>query len=164
MSEPGTETELHRLLEDRGETLATAESLTGGQLAALLTSVPGSSAWFVGGVVSYATDLKLRLLEVPPDVVDGVGVVSAECAAAMAVGVRRLCRSTYGVATTGVAGPAEQEGKPVGTVYIGVAGPDGAQAHRLSLDGSRGEIQDATCRRAVDFLTGFVGREDTPVG
>lgn len=156
--------ELHRALEEREATLATAESLTGGQLAMRITAVPGSSAFFVGGVVSYATELKVRLLEVAQEIVDGPGVVSAECAAAMADGVRRLCRATYALATTGVAGPAEQEGKPVGTVYVGAAGPGGTETVRLELEGSREQIQEATCRRAMGLLLDIVRREETPVG
>ena len=116
---------VHDLLKERGETVATAESLTGGQLAALLTAAPGASATFLGGVVSYATEVKIDVLGVDPGLVERHGVVSAECARSMARGVRELMRSTYAVSTTGVAGPEEQEGKPPGTVYVGVAGPRG---------------------------------------
>ena len=98
-------------LAGRGETLATAESLTGGQLSARLTDVPGASRCFVGGVVSYATRVKVSLLGVPAEVVEEYGVVSEECAAAMAHGVRDRLAATYGLATTGVAGPDSQEGQ-----------------------------------------------------
>ncbi|MDO9354446.1 MAG: nicotinamide-nucleotide amidohydrolase family protein, partial [Solirubrobacteraceae bacterium] len=97
-------------------TLATAESLTGGRVAASLTAVPGASEVFRGGVVAYASDVKVDVLGVPADVVATVGVVSAACAEAMARGVRSLTGASYAVATTGVAGPGEQEGKPPGTV------------------------------------------------
>ncbi len=117
--------------------------------AALLTEIPGSSEVFRGGVVAYATDVKIAVLDVPEAVVEQYGVVSAECARAMARGVRRLTGATYGVSTTGVAGPDEQEGKPVGTVYVGVAGPDGDSAVALELVGDRASIQDRTCREAV---------------
>jgi nicotinamide-nucleotide amidase len=137
-------------------TLATAESLTGGRLAVLVTEVPGSSAVYLGGVVSYATALKIALLDVPEDLVERYGVVSAECAGAMARGVRGLTGATYGLSTTGVAGPDEQEGKPVGTVYVGVAGPDGDSALALELVGDRATIQERTCREALDALLATV--------
>ena len=142
-------TEVVRLLRSHGATAASAESLTGGRLAALLTEIPGSSEVFRGGVVAYATDVKIAVLEVPVAVVDQHGVVSAECAREMARGVRRLTGATYGVSTTGVAGPDEQEGKPVGTVYVGVVGPDGDSVVALELVGDRATIQDRTCREAV---------------
>ena len=97
--------QVHALLREQGATVATAESLTGGQLAARLTSVPGASASYVGGVVSYATSVKTGVLGVPVDLVARHGVVSAECARAMASGVRRLLGSSYALSTTGVAGP-----------------------------------------------------------
>jgi nicotinamide-nucleotide amidase len=142
-------TEVVDLLRRQGATIATAESLTGGRLAALLTEIPGSSEVYRGGVVAYATGMKIDVLEVPETVVDKHGVVSADCARAMARGVRRLAGTAYGVSTTGVAGPEEQEGKPVGTVYVGVAGPDGDSAVALELVGDRGSIQDRTCREAL---------------
>jgi nicotinamide-nucleotide amidase len=110
-------------LTARADTLAVAESLTGGMLAASLTGVPGASAVFRGGVAAYATDVKTTLLDVPDEAVRSVGVVSAEVAEAMAHGARRRLGSTYALSTTGVAGPDPQEGKPVGTVFVAVAGP-----------------------------------------
>ena len=104
-----------------GHTLAVAESLTGGLLAASLTDVPGASAVFRGGVCAYATDLKSALLDVPQDVVGAAGVVSGEVARAMARGARGRLAATYALGTTGVAGPDEQEGRPVGTVFVAVA-------------------------------------------
>jgi nicotinamide-nucleotide amidase len=131
-------------------TLATAESLTGGQLAVLMTEIPGSSNVYRGGVVAYATELKIEVLGVEESVVERYGVVSAECAVAMARGVRLLTGATYGVSTTGVAGPEQQEGKPVGSVFIAVAGPDGREAVlALELNGDRAEIQDRTCEEAM---------------
>lgn len=144
-------------LEARGSTLAVAESLTGGLLAGLLTSVAGASAVVRGGVVAYASDVKVSLLGVPASVVDEHGVVSAACASAMAEGVRDVLRATYGLSTTGVAGPDTQEGRPVGTVYVGVAGPDGASAVELHLAGDRAAIRGATCERAVQALLSALG-------
>lgn len=155
---------VHDLLLERGATVATAESLTGGQLAALLTAAPGASDTFLGGVVSYATEMKVEVLGVPEDVVKRHGVVSAECAVAMARGVRRLTGATYAVSTTGVAGPAEQEGKPPGTVFVGLAGPGGVSALSLELVGDRSAIQDRTCSEALSALADVVREEETALG
>lgn len=146
--------ELLDVLRGRQQTLSVAESLTGGRLAAAVTAVPGASAVFLGGVVSYATDLKVRLLGVPASLVEQHGVVSAECARAMATGVRDLTGSTYALSTTGVAGPDSQDGHPVGTVFVGIAGPDGVVAESLVLPGDRLQVVDETVRRAVATLVG----------
>ena len=134
---PASAADLHALLRTAGASVATAESLTGGRLAALLTSVPGASATYVGGVVTYATELKQSLLGVPEALVAEHGVVSAPCARAMARGARALTGATYALATTGVAGPDRQEGHPPGTVYVALAGPDGDRAVALELGGER---------------------------
>jgi PncC family amidohydrolase len=145
------------LLAGRGETLATAESLTGGLLSARLTDVPGASRSFVGGVVSYATRVKVSALGVPPAVVQEHGVVSEECALAMASGVRDRFEASWGVATTGVAGPDLQDGLPVGTVWVAVALPHGgAEARRLSLSGGRAAIRAAACEAALALLADLV--------
>jgi nicotinamide-nucleotide amidase len=154
----------HSLLESRGATVAAAESLTGGRLSALLSEVPGSSSTFVGGVVSYATEMKIEVLGVPQDVVDRHGVVSGECAIAMARGVRALTGATYGLSTTGVAGPAEQEGKPPGTVYVGLAGPGGVSAVSLELVGDRAKIIQRTCEEALSTLVDALREEETSLG
>ena len=104
-------------------TIAAAESLTGGLVAAALTSVAGSSACFRGGIVSYATDLKVDLLGVDPDLLLRVGPVDADVARQMAHGVATACRSDIGVSTTGVAGPTQQNGVDVGTVFVAVSSP-----------------------------------------
>jgi PncC family amidohydrolase len=147
---------VHGLLLEGGQTVATAESLTGGRLGMLLTETPGSSATYLGGVVAYATALKVSLLGVPESLVENHGVVSGECARAMARGVRALTGATYGVSTTGVAGPDEQEGRPAGTVFVGVAGPDGESVAALELAGSRYEIRDRTCAEALAALADTV--------
>ena len=139
-------------LRDAGASVATAESLTGGRLAARLTEVPGSSVVYAGGVVSYQTHIKVEVLGVPQDVVDTHGVVSAECASAMADGARRLLGTAYALSTTGVAGPERQEDQPVGTVFVGLAGPAGTRALALDLSGDRAEIQEQTVRSAVAAL------------
>ena len=148
------------VLAARGETLATAESLTGGMLSSLLTDVPGASRSFVGGVVSYATRVKVSVLDVPADVVERHGVVSEECAAAMARGVRRRLDATWAMATTGVAGPDAQEGRAVGTVWVAVAGPDGTGTRQLALEGDRDEIRRGSCRAVLQVLADRLGPED----
>lgn len=140
---------LQALLFARGETVCCAESLTGGSLAVILTETPGSSGVFRGGVVSYATEVKREVLGVTAE-----KVISAECAAQMAAGVRALIGADWALSTTGVAGPESQEGEPVGTVFVGIAGPSGARAIQLSLEGSREEIRKATCQAALRELIG----------
>jgi nicotinamide-nucleotide amidase len=142
-------------LRERGETLATAESLTGGMLGSLITSIPGASDVYVGGVVSYSTDVKERLLHVSPSTISAYGVVSAESALHMAHGAQELMGSTWAVATTGVAGPEEQEGKPVGLVYVAVAGP-GDDVRELRLDGDRAAIRTRSCEEALLLLEGLL--------
>jgi PncC family amidohydrolase len=140
------------LLERRVETLATAESVTGGRLAAALTGVPGASRSYLGGVVSYATSVKEVLLGVPEALVAEHGVISAECALAMAHGAVRATGATWAVATTGVAGPDRQEGHPPGTVHVGLVGPGVARTLALELVGGRAQIQDRACREALSAL------------
>jgi PncC family amidohydrolase len=155
---------VHERLRQRGATLATAESLTGGRLAALLTSVPGSSETYVGGVVSYATSLKVDLLGVPEAVIATHGVVSAECARAMATGAQRATGATYAVSTTGVAGPGPQDGVAAGTVYVAVAGPAGVTALALELVGGRDAVQDRTCQEALSAVSAMLDGEETGLG
>jgi nicotinamide-nucleotide amidase len=152
------------LLRAAGATLATAESLTGGRLAAAVTSVPGASASYLGGFVTYATQLKESLLDVPRAIVEEYGVVSGECARAMAAGCRAATGATYALATTGVAGPDVQEGKPVGTVYVGLSGPDGETVLTMELIGDRPRIQDRACREALSALCGILRGEQPPLG
>jgi len=145
-------------------TVATAESLTGGLLGALITTVPGASVVYRGGVIAYATELKIDLLGVPHDVVEQYGVVSAECAEGMAAGVRSRTGASYGLSTTGVAGPDAQEGKPVGTVYVGVAGPGWSRSVRLDLPGDRQAIREGACAQALALLLDSLAREETSLG
>jgi PncC family amidohydrolase len=155
MDAPGPElaAAVHQRLLARGESVGCAESLTGGELAALLSGTPGASATFRGGVVSYATEVKRRLLGVT-----AAQVVSADCAAQMALGVRALLDVDWALSTTGVAGPDKQDDRPVGTVYVGVAGPPGGvQVHRLSLSGDRAGIRNAACAAAIGALGDELG-------
>ncbi|MGH3137841.1 MAG: nicotinamide-nucleotide amidohydrolase family protein [Gaiellaceae bacterium] len=126
----------------RGLTLATAESCTGGMVAARLTGVPGASDVFLGSVVAYANAVKTGELDVPQDVLDLHGAVSAETAAAMAHGVRSRLGADIGVAVTGVAGPdGGTEEKPVGLIFVHAVGPDGEEARRTELPGDREMIR-----------------------
>jgi nicotinamide-nucleotide amidase len=130
-----------RRLAERGETFATAESLTGGLVAATVVEIPGVSSVFRGGVVVYATDLKAALAGVPEDLLAERGPVDPDVALALAAGVRRRCAADWGLATTGVAGPDPQDGKPVGTVFVAVDGPSGGTVRALQLAGNRTVIR-----------------------
>jgi nicotinamide-nucleotide amidase len=137
----------------QGLRLATAESCTGGMVAARLTDVPGSSVSFVGGVVSYADEVKRSELDVPAELLATHGAVSAEVAAAMAEGARRRLGADLAVAVTGVAGPdGGTPEKPVGRVYLHVAGPDGSLARMLDLPGERAQIRVRATVTALHML------------
>lgn len=160
--EPAIEhvTALIKVMASRGITVAVAESLTGGLVAAELTRAAGSSAVVRGGVVAYATDLKHELLGVDGDLLTTVGPVHADVAGQMASGVAAKLGATIGLSTTGVAGPDSQGGHAVGTVYVGLAVAGQITTHALSLTGSREQIRRVTVdaclellRDAVDTLT-----------
>jgi nicotinamide-nucleotide amidase len=153
-------------LAGRGETLAVAESLTGGLVAGCLTAAQGSSRAFRGAVTAYATDVKRDVLGVDGDLLDERGAVDAEVARRMAEGVRQVMHADWGVATTGVAGPDEQDGKPVGLVYVAVAGPgpDGSggadgrvRARELQLDGDRSSVRKGAVLAALKLLREDMG-------
>ncbi|MFC3690166.1 nicotinamide-nucleotide amidohydrolase family protein [Aquipuribacter hungaricus] len=140
-----------RRLVGAGTTLGVAESLTGGALSAALVSVPGASAAYRGAVVAYATDLKAAVLGVPQDLLDAHGAVHPDVAAAMAAGAARVTGSTWGLATTGVAGPTPQDGRPVGAVHVAVAGPV-ARVQSLRLPGGREQVRRASTAAALRLL------------
>jgi nicotinamide-nucleotide amidase len=144
--------ELVQALIARGETLAVAESLTGGALAAALVDVPGVSGAFRGGIVAYATELKHALLGVDAGLLAREGAVHPEVARQMADGVRRALGTTWGVATTGVAGPDPQDGRPPGRVFVAVTGPSTSLVEPLQLDGDRAAVRAATVGVALDLL------------
>jgi nicotinamide-nucleotide amidase len=148
-----------RVLRRRGLTLAVAESLTGGLLAATLVEIPGVSAVFRGGLVVYATDLKHTLAGVSQSLLDLRGPVDPEVAGELAAGARERCVADWGLATTGVAGPDPQDGKPVGLVYIAAAGPSGSAVRELRLSGSRAQIRAETVATVLDLLVDALGRE-----
>jgi nicotinamide-nucleotide amidase len=136
------------LLRSAGATVAVAESLTGGLLGGELSKTPGSSDVFVGGVIAYASSVKRSLLGVP----ESVPAVSADAASAMAAGVRERLGATYALSLTGVAGPAEQDGHPVGTVFCGLAGPAGVSARALRLPGDRPLVRSYAVTAALNLL------------
>lgn len=138
-------------LRRAGQTVAVAESCTGGLLGAALTDVPGSSAYFLGGVIAYADQVKLELLGVSPQVVRREGAVSAAVAAAMAEGARRLLKADIGVSITGVAGPDAEDSKPVGLTFIGLAAPT-AQTHRYQWTGDRWDNRRKSVMAALELL------------
>lgn len=150
---------LKRLVE-RGETLAVAESLTGGLVAAELTSVPGASQSFRGSVTAYATALKRDVLGVDGALLADRGAVDPDVALAMAAGVRLTLGADWGVSTTGVAGPEPQDGKPVGAVYVAVSGPGGVQkVAELRLNGDRADIRRESVRSLLELLSGELGED-----
>lgn len=142
--------ELVRAFTDRGLTLATAESLTGGLVSGAVTGIAGSSAVLRGGVTAYATDVKASLLGVDADLLAREGAVHPEVARQMSLGIRRLLGADVGVATTGVAGPGPQDGMPAGLVYIAAAGPDGRTAvEECRFEGGRANVRQETVLRAL---------------
>ena len=145
--------DVHGALRARGATLAVAESLTGGLLGAALTDLAGSSATFRGGVVAYATELKTSLLDVDPALLRRHGAVHPEVAVAMARGAAARLRATYGLATTGVAGPDPADGRAPGEVHVALAGPgigrSGDLVLSLQLDGGRDDVRREAVRRAL---------------
>jgi len=127
-----------RLLREKGNTVSFAESCTGGYLSHLLTSIPGSSDYYIGSSISYANEVKSKFLGVDPEVIYEKGAVSEEVALAMAKGVRSKLGSTWAVSTTGVAGPGGgSPDKPVGTIWIGLDGPSGSFAKKFNFAGDR---------------------------
>ena len=132
------ESAIGEILKATGKTLSTAESCTGGMISSLITSVPGSSEYFLGSVTSYANSVKENVLGVPSKIIEEYGAVSSECVSAMAEGVRRLTGSDYSVATSGIAGPGGgSDQKPVGTVWIGVSSHMGTETFSLRFNSDR---------------------------
>lgn len=141
------------LAESAAATIAAAESCSGGEVAHRLTSVPGSSAYFLGSIVAYANEAKAALLGVPQAVLDSVGAVSEPSARAMAEGARRAFGADYAVATTGIAGPGGATArKPVGLVYVALAGPDGTECHVHHFAGDRAAVVNAAAGAALHLL------------
>lgn len=148
------------LLKAYGKTLSTAESCTGGMISSLITSVPGSSEYFLGSVTSYANGVKENVLGVPVEIIAEHGAVSSECVAAMAEGVRRITSSDYSVATSGIAGPGGgSEEKPVGTVWIGVSSDNGTETFRLKFNSDRKRNIERFSSSALHILLNKIKKE-----
>lgn len=151
-----TAPDLIRSAVERRLTIGTAESLTGGAVAAAIVEVPGASGCLEGGVVSYSHAVKEKVLGVSHDVLESVGAVDPRVARDMARGARGALGVDWAVSTTGVAGPEPHDGQAVGTVFIGVSGPSGEDHLELHLEGGRTEIRRETVSRAVDFLASHI--------
>lgn len=152
-------TTVGQLLGAAGHTIATAESCTGGRIAALFTEVPGSSAWFLEGAVTYSNAAKMRVLGVPPSLLEAHGAVSEPVARAMAEGIRVAAGTTYGLSSTGIAGPGGgSDAKPVGTVHLALATPNTTVHRKVRLPGSRTRVQDRTAVAALDLLRRHIAR------
>jgi nicotinamide-nucleotide amidase len=133
-------------------TVATAESLTAGMVSAVLADTPGASGMLQGGVVAYQNSVKENVLKVSPELLADVGSVDSDVAAAMADGARAALGADIGISTTGVAGPEAHDGKPVGTVYIGIATGTGSTGFEYVFSGSRAEIRGQACGAALERL------------
>ena len=155
---PATEARIHAVLamphrEQPPVTVAAAESLTGGNVSARITKISGSSAYFLGGIVAYSNEAKALLLGVSQETLATRGAVSAECAREMAEGARRAFGADVAVATTGIAGPGgATERKPVGLVYIALAGQDGVTTEEFHFPGGRATVTDASTEAALLML------------
>ena len=160
---------LHRIAEQavtgaisRGLTVATAESLTAGMVAAVLADTPGASGMLQGGVVSYQNSVKADVLGVPAELLDAVGSVDGDVAKAMAEGARRVCGADIAVSTTGVAGPEPHGGKSVGTVFVGVATAEGTTSFGYVFEGNRADIRGQACAAALERLLEALSSEAYP--
>jgi nicotinamide-nucleotide amidase len=148
-----------RELTERGQTVAVAESLTGGLLGAAITDIPGASVVFRGGIIAYATELKAALLGVPAGLLASCGPVHPDVAAAMAAGARDRLGATIGVATTGVAGPDPADGKPPGTVHVAVSAGSRPVTRALALGGGRDQVRRDTVGEALSLLWSVLWEE-----
>jgi nicotinamide-nucleotide amidase len=140
----------------RGETLAVAESLTGGGVGVAITAVPGASDVFIGGITAYKPEVKETFLKVPRSMIVDFGVVSEEVAVAMADGVRELFGATWAISTTGVAGPGPADGQKAGTVWVAIRGPIN-QSTQLQIDGEREIVRNATVESAITTFARILG-------
>lgn len=153
----GIDDAVAELFRDRMMTLSLAESCSGGLIAKRITDVPGSSRYFLESIVTYSNEAKMRLLGVPAELLNSRGAVSSECASAMAKGVRSASGSDLGLAVTGIAGPdGGSEEKPVGTVFISLAAPDGCWTKRFRFGGNRDEVRILTAWTALDWLRRYL--------
>lgn len=157
------ETRVHRMLTDRMQTLATAESCTGGTIAARFTAMPGASAYYKCGVVAYGLDAKRDQLYVPYDSMARYGLVSEPVVRMMAEGIRRAANTHYGIATTGIAGPTGGTPEtPLGTVWIAVSSPTRTVSKVLHIDGRRNRVIRDAGTAAIELLEAEMLAESNP--
>jgi PncC family amidohydrolase len=157
MTESGLESKIGEGLRRRKLTLATAESCTAGLIAHRITNVPGSSDYFLGGIVAYANKTKMRLLDVSQEVLDRDGAVSEETAREMAQGARRALEADVGLSVTGIAGPGGgTEEKPVGLTFVGISGPIGTRVERHVWDGDRAANKAQSATAALRLLWDYL--------
>lgn len=151
------EEEVLTLCQKKGLTLSTAESCTGGLIAEMLTDIPGASAVFMGGVVSYTNDVKINVLDVPQPLLSRFGAVSEQVARAMANGARDVLGSDLALSVTGLAGPdGDDRGNPVGLVYIGLAGENATPVRKYHFTGVRASIRQQAAMQALAFLKEYL--------
>ncbi|MBI5399153.1 CinA family protein [Candidatus Saganbacteria bacterium] len=155
-----TDQQISDLLRKSGQTIAAAESLTGGLIAARLTDTAGSSEFFIGGIVCYHTRIKVVQLGVPAALISQYGVVSKEIAESMAENIRQKFHTDIGLASTGAAGPAPLPPAPVGRAYIALAANQGSECRELNLSGSRQEIREKAVQAALGLLWFHLGGSD----
>jgi nicotinamide-nucleotide amidase len=147
------EFDIGRLCLESKSTISLAESCTGGMISSRITDVPGSSHYFMGGIVVYSNNAKIAFLHIPSEELEKYGAVSAQTARYMADGVRDAFKSSMGLSVTGIAGPAGgTDEKPVGLVYIGIAEPGRTETHELHFKGDRTEVREQTTRKALSLL------------
>lgn len=152
--------QLAKLLTDKNLTVAFAESCTGGLASSLITDIPGSSVYLKGSVVSYTNEVKHKILGVKSETLDKFGAVSKETAKEMAVGVKHLMQTDFGISITGNAGPGRSEDKPVGLVYVAVSSPNAIVEEELNLVGSRTEIKSQAAMKAIELLYKNIAEEN----
>jgi PncC family amidohydrolase len=155
-----TDQQIADLLKKSKQTVSVAESLTGGLVSSHLTSAPGSSDYFIGGMVAYSPRIKVTQVGVPAALISQYGVVSKEVALSMAEEIKKRFRTDIGLATTGVAGPAPIPPAPVGRAYIALAGKSTVEYKELNLQGTRGEIREKAARACLGLLWLYLGGED----
>lgn len=153
------EKRIGKMLKERGLKIAVAESCTGGLISSRITDISGASDYFEAGITTYSNESKIRLLNVPEDIIDRYGAVSEETAKSMAEGVKKTLHADIGVSVTGIAGPTGgTEGKPVGTVFIGLATKKATYVRKFFFDGNRLEIRrktsDAAFMLVEEYLEG----------
>ena len=154
------EERLAAVLSDRALTLATAESCTGGGLSHLLTEIPGASAFFIGGIIAYHNDIKLQLLDVPRETLTHHGAVSSQTAIAMAAGCRSRFKTDFAVSITGIAGPGGGSAeKPVGLIYIAVAGRQQTRVEEHQFPGDRSQVREGAITAALRMILGTIADE-----